>query len=499
MRTYQVFHACMRKLLEPLVSAGEKGEVMVCADGKKRTVFPILGAYVADHPEQCLVTCCLENRCPRCKVEHNRRGEPLHSSPRDPTSTLHHIRRVTRHSCPLSKAQCEAEGIRLIDKPFWANLPHADIFSCITPDLLHQLHKGVFKTHLVDWCEGLMAVGEMDRRFMSMPHHPSLRYFKKGITKIKQWTGKETKGMEKVFVGVVAGATNDAAVVDAARSVVDFITLAQYQEHTDETLEQLASALTDFHQQKSVFVTNKVRKHFNIPKLHSMTHYVEAIRTRGTADGYNTESPERLHIDFAKKAYRASNKRDYQVQMVAWLGRQEAVQMLTEYMVWVEPELRDDARVVDQSEDDNKDESEEPTEDFPAPNPDLPPPRVSASATTAASFRIAKQPPRCLRDLTVQQVETHFHATSFLSHLTTFLGNRRRNDLTFRFRPPDRNEVFSLYTQIRLDITPAQSWLAPFGDRVRCTPGLIPNVFPGLGQQACFSTVLMKGTCFAFL
>ena len=32
-----------------------------------------------------------------------------------------------------------------------------------------------------------------------------------------------------------------------------------------------------------------------------------------------------LHIDFAKEAYRASNRRDYEEQMVKWLGRQEAV------------------------------------------------------------------------------------------------------------------------------------------------------------------------------
>jgi hypothetical protein len=37
-------------------------------------------------------------------------------------------------------------------------------------------------------------------------------------------------------------------------------------------------------------------------------HYVTCIRALGLADGYNTESPERLHIDFAKEAYRASNK-----------------------------------------------------------------------------------------------------------------------------------------------------------------------------------------------
>ena len=56
-----------------------------------------------------------------------------------------------------------------------------------------------------------------------------------------------------------------------------------------------------------------------------MMHYGEAIRSHGTADGYNTEASERLHIDYAKDGYRASNKKDYFKQMTVWLGRQEAV------------------------------------------------------------------------------------------------------------------------------------------------------------------------------
>ena len=38
-------------------------------------------------------------------------------------------------------------------KPFTKAFPRADIHELLAPDLLHQVIKGTFKDHVVDWVE----------------------------------------------------------------------------------------------------------------------------------------------------------------------------------------------------------------------------------------------------------------------------------------------------------------------------------------------------------
>ena len=119
---------------------------------------------------------------------------------------------------------------------------------------------------------------------------------------VTQWTGTEHKEMEKVFLGVIAGAVN-SKVLTMAQSLLNFIYYCQFQLHTSKTLEKLELCLKTFHENKQIFIDLGIRKDFNIPKLHAIQHYIEGIRSLGSADGYNSESPERLHINFAKAVY----------------------------------------------------------------------------------------------------------------------------------------------------------------------------------------------------
>ncbi|KAJ7687502.1 hypothetical protein B0H17DRAFT_1136229 [Mycena rosella] len=286
---YRLFHQCMTVLLASVAEAERTGAMMVCADNFVRNVWPIFAAYVADYPEQCLVACCKENRCPLCTVDPNDRDDHLPHEKRDQVETLFFMARQQHGE---KDTVFETEGMRAVYPPFWMNLPHSDIFQAFTRDLLHQLHKGVFKDHLVKWCTEIIGKLEIDKRFREMPDHPGLRHFKNGISSVSQWTGTEHKEMEKVFLGLVAAGAHPE-LIKAVRAVMDFARLASLQSHTSLTLLALRAALDDFHAHKKIFIELGGRKeHFNIPKIHSLEHYEASIRLFGSADGFNTESPE---------------------------------------------------------------------------------------------------------------------------------------------------------------------------------------------------------------
>ncbi|KAJ7798379.1 hypothetical protein B0H13DRAFT_2245195 [Mycena leptocephala] len=395
--------------LVPIIIASDKTHV--------RKAYLIIAAYIADYPEQCLVCCCGESSCPGCLCEPNCRGHTTHSKWQCPAETLQLLADQSNSEYPVGLMDQHLHAIN----PFWSDLPHCDMFRSMTPDLLHELHNGVFGDHIVKWVTKAESggEGEVDRRFRAMAPHPSLRHFKKGISLTTQWTGAELKNMEKVFLGILAGATDPRVQL----AVLDFIYYAHFETHCDESLLQLEATWLALHANKDVFVELGIREHFNISKLHKLKHYVDSIRSRGTADGFNTEGTERLHIDLAKLAYNASNKRAYTRHMTLWLRRQESVHKFGSYLQWAVGYLAP-ITSADSSDDEDEDVEDAPGQDLPEDSDDEGElEEVAASKESSKpTYIVAKKPG--FPSLTAKAITTDFKAPDFLDNLADFLHSK---------------------------------------------------------------------------
>lgn len=137
--------------MEPLKDAEDSGIEVVGRDGLVCLMFPILACYMADYPEQCLVTCTKYGTCPKCRARANKLAE-IQSFARCTqhwTSSVIDHANISIKTNSAFRTQCMSEDVAGgVFESFWLDFPHCDIHLAITSDVLHQLYQGIFK-HMV--------------------------------------------------------------------------------------------------------------------------------------------------------------------------------------------------------------------------------------------------------------------------------------------------------------------------------------------------------------
>ncbi|EDR03636.1 uncharacterized protein LACBIDRAFT_331347 [Laccaria bicolor S238N-H82] len=156
--------------------------------------------------------------------------------------------------------------------PFTYHFPRADIHELLSADLLHQLIKGTFKDHLVQWVGNYLYLehGEIKLTvakfsIAAAPAFPGIHCFPHG-RRFKQWMGDDSKALMKVYLPAISG-----------------------------------------------FVPTKMcpgvhPTGFNLPRQHSLVHLIKQIQEFGAPGGLCSSITESCHITAVKRLWRRSNR-----------------------------------------------------------------------------------------------------------------------------------------------------------------------------------------------
>ncbi|KAJ7911399.1 hypothetical protein B0H13DRAFT_1614643, partial [Mycena leptocephala] len=266
-----------------------------CADGHFRGVVYELGPYIAYYPEQALLTCIVQGWCPRCLSPADDLDRVSRRRSHEHTDTL-------LDACTL-KELWDDFGIVGDLIPFTTRFPRADIHELISMHLLHQVIKGTFKDHVVEWVEenirGTNEPAEADRILADIDRRidlfkiavttpfPGLRHFHKGRG-YKQWTGNDSKGLMKVYLPAIVGHV-PSTVVRAVTDIIEFCYLVR-RSVIDE-----------------IFRPTSRPDGFSLPRQHSITPYRVLIQNFGAPNGLCSSITESKDIKAVKRPYRRTN------------------------------------------------------------------------------------------------------------------------------------------------------------------------------------------------
>ncbi|KAH9049031.1 hypothetical protein EDB84DRAFT_1593342 [Lactarius hengduanensis] len=259
----QLYHSCLELVFAPLKPYMMEPKVIKCPDGHfRRTIFGL--------------------------------GPGSHRRSQEKTDLL--VKTFDRNIL------WDDFGLRHNIVPFTCSFPRADIHELLAPDLLHQLIKGVFKDHLVEWV--LEYLHQTHREKAALEIIKTLTAWSSPVPgwvhDYKQWTGDDSKALMKVFLAAIASYV-PSAMVHCIAAFMD----ACYIAHC-----------------------TGARISLSLPRQHALEHFYNAIHLFGSPNGLCSSITESKHIRAVKEPWRRSSRYLALTQMLRTLLRMDKMSVL---------------------------------------------------------------------------------------------------------------------------------------------------------------------------
>ncbi|KAI0244992.1 hypothetical protein BJV78DRAFT_1159298 [Lactifluus subvellereus] len=200
----QLFHSSLSKILESLRPGMTTPEVTCCSDGHFRRVIYSLGPYIADYPEQVLLTCIVQGWCPRCTAKQ--------------TDLDGGVGALSEHTELLVR------GLS------WGHFG----LSMVSSGMLYQLgQKYLILEHGQTRAQPILD--DIDRRLTPLSSRPGF----------KQWTGDDSKALMKVYLPAIEGHVPRDAV--GHFELFGILLHCSHDVITEETVRDLHDTIMRYH------------------------------------------------------------------------------------------------------------------------------------------------------------------------------------------------------------------------------------------------------------
>jgi hypothetical protein len=113
--------------------------------------------------------------------------------------------------------------------------------------------------HVIKWTIKIYGSAAINLQCKAIPPYHKTPLLTKGITMLSWVLGQKHKWMCIIILGLIIdlplpSALNSSHMVKAVHAVLNFLYLAQYMSHTNETLHQLQNSLAEFYNNKAIFI-----------------------------------------------------------------------------------------------------------------------------------------------------------------------------------------------------------------------------------------------------